>query len=158
MKRLGITGHQGLTAATAQSVTNALSDEIIRAGRVCAISSLAEGADQLFAEETLRQGGILLAVIPSAGYEKGFSDQQALERYRRLLRCAADVVELDYDTPTEEAYWAAGKEVVKLSDQMFAVWDGKSSGGLGGTADIVDFARSEGKPVKVIWPHGSSRS
>jgi hypothetical protein len=157
LKHIGITGHQGLNATTARNVNDALSDEIARAGRICAVSSLAEGADQLFAEEVLRQGGALLAVIPSAGYEKTFSDQRALERYRRLLSRATDVIELGYDSPGEEAYWAAGKEVVKLSDRMLAVWDGEPSAGLGGTADIVDFAHSGGKLVTIIWPQGSNR-
>ncbi|MBS1844264.1 MAG: hypothetical protein JST53_07585 [Actinobacteria bacterium] len=155
---MGITGHQGLDASTASAVSRALVAELSKVGALCGIGSLAEGADQLFAEETLRQGGSLVAVIPSARYETSFSGQQALDTYRRLLGRAETVIELGYDAPGEEAYWAAGKEVVNLSERMVAVWDGKPAGGLGGTADVVAFARLAGKPVDVIWPPGAGRN
>jgi hypothetical protein len=155
--RIGITGHQGLNASTARAVTQALAAELSKVDSLCGIGSLAEGADQLFAEEILRQGGSLVAVIPSARYETSFSGQKALDTYRRLLGRADEVVELTYDSPGEEAYWAAGKEVVSRSDRMLAVWDGRPAGGLGGTADVVAFARSANKPVDVIWPPGAAR-
>lgn len=155
--KLGITGHQGLTASTEQKVKEALEAEISRRGQVCGISSLAEGADQLFAEEVLADGGSLLAVIPTTDYEQSFSDPAALERYRDLRVRASEVVELACPELGEEAYWAAGRRVVELADEMIAVWDGLESRGLGGTADIVDFARKRGIAVTVIWPPGSTR-
>jgi hypothetical protein len=65
---------------------------------------------------------------------------------------------MPYSAPGEEAFWAAGKRVVELSDEIFAVWDGRKAGGLGGTADVVAFARKKGVPVTIIWPTGSSRA
>ena len=51
----------------------------------------------------------------------------------------------------------AGKVVVDRSSVLLAVWDGQPSRGLGGTADVVAYARQRGVPVTVIWPEGASR-
>jgi hypothetical protein len=157
LNRVGITGHQGLDPATTRTVREAIVAELSAGGPICGVSSLAEGADQLFAEEALRLGGALLAVVPSRRYEESFTDTEALGSFERLRERAVEVVEMGYDSPGEEAYWAAGQEVVRLSERMLAVWDGAPSGGLGGTADVVAFARSLGKPVSVIWPPGAAR-
>jgi hypothetical protein len=68
------------------------------------------------------------------------------------------VVELSFDEPTEEAFWSAGRYVVDHADQVLAVWDGQQAGGLGGTADVVAYARAKRKPVTRIWPAGAERS
>ena len=158
MKRIGITGHQGLDRATELRVSDAVRVELEGRGSVRGVTSLAEGADQIFATEVLRQGGALIAVIPSAGYESTFQTSQARKQYRALKANAIEVVELPFARPSEDAYWAAGQRVVDLADEMLAVWDGKQSGGLGGTGDVVAFAREHGVPVTVIWPKGSSRA
>ena len=64
---------------------------------------------------------------------------------------------LEFDAPSEEAFLAAGQRVVELSDELLAVWDGKKAAGLGGTADIVGYAKELKKPVTVLWPAGVSR-
>lgn len=35
-----------------------------------------------------------------------------------------------------------------------AVWDGDAAAGLGGTADVVDYAHACGREAVVIWPPG----
>lgn len=64
---------------------------------------------------------------------------------------------MPYEEPSDEAYLAAGQEVVDLTDTLLAIWDGQPARGLGGTADVVRYARSVGKRVVVIWPLGSAR-
>jgi hypothetical protein len=158
LRRIGITGHQGLGRATAALVAGALHEKLEQlGGPALGITSLAEGADQLFAEAVLESGGSIFAVIPAAGYERSFEDPSALRRYHALRERAGQALELDYREPGEKAYWAAGQKVVELCDQLFAVWDGQPAGGLGGTADVVAFAREQGKTVTVIWPAGASR-
>ena len=51
----------------------------------------------------------------------------------------------------------AGKVVVDRSSVVLAVWDGQPSRGLGGTADVVAYARQRGVTVTVVWPEGASR-
>lgn len=158
MRRIGVTGHQGLDPATVARVSGAVRGELEGQEPVRGITSLAEGADQIFAKEILRQGGDLIAVIPSADYEATFQTPQSLSQYRDLKNRAIEVIELPFARPAEDAYWAAGRKVVELADEIFAVWDGGGSGGLGGTGDVVAFARQRGVPVTIIWPVGSSRA
>lgn len=157
MTRVGITGHQGLPASTRKLVSTAIAAELLELSPVHGISALAEGADQIFATNVLDMGGKLTAVIPSANYAKSFATPAGEATYWRLRAEADDIIELSFASPCEEAYWAAGQRIVELADVMLAVWDGKPSGGLGGTADVVAFAGERGVRVMVVWPAGSRR-
>jgi hypothetical protein len=48
--------------------------------------------------------------------------------------------------------------VVDPSDVLVAVWDGEPARRLGGTADVVAYARERGVPAIVIWPEGATRA
>jgi predicted Rossmann fold nucleotide-binding protein DprA/Smf involved in DNA uptake len=157
MTRVGITGHRDLSERTHVLVTAALATELATFGQLSGISSLAEGADQIFAEEVLKAGGALTAVIPSAEYGRSFETSAGKATYRRLRSQAEEVITLPFPAPSEEAFWAAGRQVVGLADVLLAVWDGSPSGGVGGTADVVAFAGRHGVPTIVLWPPGSCR-
>lgn len=51
---------------------------------------------------------------------------------------------------TEQAHLAAGQAVVDRSERLVTVWDGKPARGIGGTADIVSYARQKGVSVAVL--------
>jgi len=157
MTAIGMTGHQGLTPETEILVGRAITAELKSVRSLAGITSLAEGADQLFAEHVLAVGGRLTVVVPAADYLWAFSDDSAREQYERLLARAEEVVPLPFEKSSEEAYWAAGREVVDRCDRLLAVWNGKPSGGLGGTADVVAYAREHDRPTVVIWPPGARR-
>lgn len=157
MTTIGMTGHQGLTPETEVLVARAIADELRGVPDLVGITSLAEGADQLFAEHVLAAGGGLVVIVPAADYIRTFSDDSARERFRRLLDRATDVIHLPFETSSEDAYWAAGRTVVDRSDRILAVWNGKPAGGLGGTADVVAYAREHARPTVVIWPPGAKR-
>jgi hypothetical protein len=156
MVKVGFTGHQGLTAETAKQVRIALNEYLVRHGDVHGFCSLAEGSDQIFAAALLDQSSQLTAVIPCRDYESTFS-VDALRTYNELKSRAIDVIALDFPDPSEEAFWAAGQRVVQESTEIVAVWDGEPSGGLGGTADVVGYAKRLGKDVHIIWPQGAAR-
>ena len=118
---------------------------------------LGPGADQLFAEAILDVGGLLHVVVPAERYRDGFEDEDARRRYDQLYHRAVYSERLEYVDSTEEAHMAGGRAIVDQSDVLVAVWDGKPSRGLGGTADVVAYARQVGKPVEVIWPEGARR-
>lgn len=149
--RIGVTGHQALPESTLPAITRAVRAQLEAAADVTGVSSLAAGADQLFCSVVLGLGGELEIIVPSDHYESTLSGS-ALLLYYRLLAEAKDVRRLDYARPSEEAFLAAGKEVVERCDLILAIWDGRPAGGLGGTADIVRYARQRGVPVEVIWP------
>lgn len=119
-------------------------------GVVVGFSSLATGADQVFAETVLNNGGRLVAVVPNCCGQPALEpgNEAAFECYRAL---AASVIPIDAPTP-DDAFVLAGRRVVDLSDQMIFVWDGGPSRGAGGTADVVAYAAEAGTPGIILDP------
>jgi hypothetical protein len=154
---VGVTGHQDVPPAALDYIRRALDTQLSSMAPLVGVCSLAAGGDQLFAEAILKQGGALNVVIPCWAYETAFSDQTDQEQYARLLKKADDVVRLDYPAPSEEAFFAAGKRVVDMADELIAIWDGQQARGHGGTADIVDYAQGRKKQIIIIWPEGVQR-
>lgn len=150
--RIGITGHQKLSDETAWTWVKSEISRVLREnGGKQAVTSLAIGADQVFAQVALKEGYNLLAVVPCSGYESTF-DSEKLQNYKKLLEKSLDKVELNFSEPSEEAFYAAGEKVLELSDILVAVWNGKPAKGLGGTGDIVDLAIKQNKQVIHINP------
>lgn len=159
MARIGVTGHQGLPPETAALVDKAVRDFLERLNDpdVVGITCLADGADQLFARAVLERGGALEVVVPAERYRGGLEPPAARVTYDELFAQASHVVRLPFVESTEEAHMAAGRRIVETSDLLVAVWDGKAARGLGGTADIVQHARTRHVPVEVVWPPDASR-
>lgn len=152
--RVGITGHQRLAASASWHWVQTQMESLLSRlpGPVHGFTSLALGADQLFAETVLKRGGSFTAIIPFAGYEDRFTDGEEWDAYHRLLAQAAAVEVLKAAVSNREAYLRAGQQVVLRSECLIAVWDGKPAAGLGGTADVVGYARQNGKQVYHINP------
>jgi hypothetical protein len=149
--KVGITGHQERKGIQWLWVKDTIYAALYKLGNVDkALSSLAAGSDQVFAEAALSLGIPVVAVIPLEGYEQFFKGS-SLVTYRRLLS-QSEPVHLKWSGDPERAFFEAGKRVVDESDLMFAVWDGEQAKGLGGTGDIVEYARQEGKPLIHIDP------
>ncbi|MEU7280538.1 hypothetical protein AB0A69_17395 [Streptomyces sp. NPDC045431] len=158
MKRIGVTGHRDIPDELHAHVRAAMRAAFLgHDGALEALSSLATGADQLFADIALACGAELVAVIPSGDYEDGFADDVELARYRGLRKRATREVRMAFPHSTDEAYYAAGTYIADHCDRLLAVWDGRPARGLGGTGDIVRYARELGKPVTVIWRAGVER-
>ncbi len=156
--RVGITGHQRLKDPSRWPWVRAEIDKLISQlpTPVTGVTSLAIGADQLFAEVVLEHGGTIEAIIPFHGYESNFAVGQARQDYCRLLGLAMRVEILEKTGSDEEAYFAAGKRLVDVIDMLVAVWDGKPAAGLGGTADVVRYALERGKRVLHLNPVSST--
>ncbi|WP_405532061.1 hypothetical protein OG592_30500 [Streptomyces avidinii] len=158
MKRIGVTGHRAIPDSVLGHVEDGLRAVLgSHEGPLEALSSLAEGADQLFAAIALEHGAGLTVVIPSEDYEDAFEDAGALARYRGLRNRATQEIRMDFARSTDEAYYAAGTYIADSCDRLVAVWDGQPARGHGGTAEIVAYARALGKPVTVIWREGVTR-
>lgn len=152
--RIGITGHQRLPDSRLWTwVRSQIDSALDRApAPIVGISSLASGADQLFAQSVLDHGGTLEVIIPFSDYEERFAAETDRQAYRALLDGAARCTILHRTGSDEEAYYAAGRLLVESSDLLLAVWDAKPAKGLGGTGDIVRYAVHLGKPVLHIDP------
>jgi hypothetical protein len=158
--RFGITGHQNIPPDARPTIEARIRDTLARHGgeRLVGIGSLAAGADQLFARCVLDLGGTLVVVIPCDGYETTFGSAVERGAYHAALAAATSVQRLSYPAPSEEAFMAAGTVVADGCDLLIAVWDGQPAVGLGGTGDVVRYARGIGRDVVVVWPDGVRRT
>ncbi|MEV4345188.1 hypothetical protein AB0J83_11995 [Actinoplanes sp. NPDC049596] len=155
--RFGVTGHRVLPPRIAECAVRHWR-EVLPAGSVpYGVSNLADGADQLFAAHVLAAGGTLEAVVPCEGFASSLLADESRARFEDLRRAAAKVVTLPFPEPSEQAYLAAGQALVDRCDHLFAVWDGLPARGVGGTADVVTYARAQGRPVTVLWIEGVIR-
>ncbi|MEV6636013.1 hypothetical protein AB0M54_35210 [Actinoplanes sp. NPDC051470] len=150
--RFGVTGHRVLPPRIAEFAADRWRRELPTGSRLHGVSNLADGADQLFAEHVLSAAGTLHVVLPCEGYSDG-----SRARFEQLRRSAGSVVTMPYAEPSEQAYLAAGQAMVDACDHLFAVWDGCPARGVGGTADVVAYARRRGRPVTVLWLDGVRR-
>lgn len=158
--RVGCTGHQSLSPSTRRDVAAAIASVLAdqTEDTLVGFTSLAQGADQLFAFAVLAAGGQMHVIIPSQGYEQSFTSDQGRDCYTVLLTLAAETTTLPFAEPNEDAYLAAGYEIADRCDVLIAVWDGREAAGKGGTGDIVTYAHEQGIDVRVVWPSGSQRS
>lgn len=156
---IGVTGHRDLREdelpGIRLQVRNLLKDLKerfpYRALRI--LSPLAEGADRLVAKEAIELGLSLAVVMPMPReiYYTEFSDDESIAEFETLYDKAVDV----YDLPIarngtlesisrpgrarELQYAQSGVFLSAHSHILLALWDGKTSGQLGGTAQVVRF-------------------
>jgi hypothetical protein len=151
--KVGITGHQYLKDAKDwEWVRLELNDVLQKLPKpLIGLTCLAIGTDSLFARLLLEHDGSFDVVLPFPGYEQKLPPDER-DEYRRLLKKASRVTTLQKQGTDEESYLEAGKRVVDLSDLLIAVWDGKPAKGLGGTADVVEYARQKQKPIMHLDP------
>lgn len=166
--RIGITGHRDITADHPGLVTEianaveyisellATDPDRIRPGQTAltAVSSLAEGADRLVAEEILKRPGSELEIVlpmPADEYRRDFGSPVSVAQFDEFLnRPGATIDTTRVAGPRDQAYEAAGRAVVDRSDVIIVVWNGKPAAGRGGTAQIYAYAQRWQKPVILI--------
>ena len=123
------------------------------------ISSLAEGADRLVAEEGLNPdlGFKLQCPLPAHRdeYRRDFTEPSSKEEFDRLLGQANAVFEFNGQRAgtwlESGSYEAVGRVTLAQSDMLIAVWDGEE-GKPGGTAQMVREAQQAGIPTIRIAP------
>lgn len=159
MPRIGITGHSNLTTATvplvAAGIRSAL--EQYESNDLVGVTCLARGADQIFARVVLDLGGTIEIVLPAADYRDRKIKPDNAAEFDELSSKAAAIHTMPFAESNSRAYMAASEHVLSTISALVAVWDGKPSGGYGGTADVVEAARKRGLPVTVVWPDDAER-
>jgi len=131
------------------------------------LSPLAEGADRVVARAVLAEPDARLdAVLPLAleDYLEDFATEESRKEFEELLgRCRKPVllrtrrIADDRHDPGDQAelrrdaYAQVGRYVVDHCDVLIAVWDGEPSRGRGGTAEIVQYAREQKRPIIRVW-------
>jgi hypothetical protein len=155
---VGFTGHRRVKHE--QALAHALREVIASLQRCIGLdlvgrSSIASGADTLFAEACLASNMKWIAQLPfpEAEFKKDFSEAD-WKRARALLD-RAERIEISSQTAERpRGYLDCGLATVDGADVMVAVWDGKAARGQGGTAEIVQHARAVQKPLILISPDG----
>lgn len=129
------------------------------------VSSLAEGADTVFAQAATDDARAMqLDVIlpyPRELYKtrQGFSAEAATE-FDRLADHERRHALFELDGDKEEAnlaYLAAGRRVYAHADLLIGVWNEAPEAGPGGTAQILREALETGIPVVWISPTGTTK-
>lgn len=147
----GITGHRQVDGPRVGSGVAEVLDALTSAGFSALVTSLAEGADTLVAEQALSRGWTLEVLLPMeiAPYIATFNDPAHEASFRRFLRSATRVIILE-TKPIELAFPTCGVELVERSEALIAIWDGDAARGPGGTGEVVAFARSKGRSLAWI--------
>ena len=119
--KIGITGHQHVDDVSEWSRITTELQSIIAAELppLIGLTSLAIGADQLFADVVLENGGSIEAIIPFDGYESKFEEGSVRQNYQRLLARATKVTTLPPEQTEERSYpksWKNCGRVIRQDD------------------------------------------
>ncbi|MGW8369569.1 MAG: hypothetical protein ACWGPN_12940, partial [Gammaproteobacteria bacterium] len=163
---IGVTGHRDLVEAEVPRIRARVREFLESLARqfpdrpLRILSPLAEGADQLVAQVALDLG-ISLAVplpMPKEVYMEDFADEKSKCEFETLLSQADAVYELpvapgsirqrwhEYDEDRNRQYAQLGVFLCAHSHMLLALWDGKHSGELGGTAQVIRFHHDDVMP------------
>lgn len=151
---VGFTGHRQVAderlveAAMARALDDLLA---ITQDEWIALSSVAEGSDQLFVREVLARGWAWHAILPlpRTEFARDFGPS-AWKAVESVLQRAERVQVSNESGARQDAYLDSGLETVNGSDVLIAVWDGEAARGKGGTAEVVEYARALGRPILII--------
>ena len=156
---VSVTGHRNLVASETPAIRKRVREFL---SELCArypdrgvsvMSSLAEGADQLVAEEavTLRIPLIAALPMPRDIYMADFTTTRPRESFNQLLSQSSEIFELpitpgntrrsiaEHGKNRTRQYAQLGVFLSAHSHIMLALWDGKDNEKLGGTASVVGF-------------------
>jgi hypothetical protein len=155
---IGVTSHRNLAASEMEPIRQRVRDFFDLLKRafptlpLVALSALAEGGDQLFAAEALAAGARLVVPLPLPKelYVDDFTDPAVRSNFEHLCD-RADIIRLPLlKSQSREAlethgearnrqYAKAGIFIASHAHILMTIWDGKDSGRLGGTAQIVKY-------------------
>ncbi|HWG10397.1 MAG TPA: hypothetical protein VN693_02745 [Rhodanobacteraceae bacterium] len=155
---IGVTSHRNIPARELEPIRARVRELFAQLQRefphspLTILSPLAEGGDQLVAEEGLQLGATLIAPLPFARelYAQDFTDDATRAAFDSL--CArAHMIHLPLlpnhtlddialsGVERNRQYAQAGAFVARHCHLLLAIWDGKTSDRLGGTAQVVEY-------------------
>ena len=155
---VGVTSHRDLREAQVGRLREQMRVQLQRLQaafpdiRLTILSPLAEGGDQLVAEEGLRLGARLVVPLPLPLdlYLRDFQGEEARARFLRLLErgealslpVPGDVAPASLCRPgpaRDLQYARCGLYVADHCHVLLALWDGRPPARLGGTAQVVSY-------------------
>ena len=163
---VAVTGHRDLIASEVPGIRRLVLDMLKGLAhqypdrRLSVMSPLAKGADQLVAEVALELGIDLIVPLPMPKhiYLQDFETPESRAQFESLYASAKDVFELPrakgntlekISRPGQARnveYAQLGVFLCAHCHILLAIWDGKPSGDLGGTAQVVKFHHDDVMP------------
>ncbi|MBK7214983.1 MAG: hypothetical protein IPH88_17175 [Bacteroidales bacterium] len=121
------------------------------------VSALAQGADRMVSRIAMDSLNASLQVIlpfNEAEYREDFKTAEDLYEFEELYKEATITNIHSFEcepapTPRNRGYRHSGEKMAETCDIIIAVWDGGPAKGVGGTAEIVDYALRLNRTV--IW-------
>ncbi|RVC70408.1 DUF1273 family protein [Mesorhizobium sp. M00.F.Ca.ET.038.03.1.1] len=110
-----------------------------------AISGMALGWDEAFAEGATDLGIPFIAAVPFEGHDSRWPPESR-RRFARLVSKAAEV-HIVSDIPGARAMQQRNEWMVDRADKLCALWDGT----FGGTFNCLRYAKKIGRPVENLW-------
>lgn len=159
---IGFTGHRSLPD---EAASRTVLCDFLRGYKastpaiLVGVSSVAAGGDLLFAESCLELDIPLriLLPMPVEDFRSDF-DAAAWARAEHVLAHAVSVEVTGEREERSELYYQCGIQTVQQSRLLVALWDGQQARGVGGTAEIVDFASRIGRPVVCFHSRTGERT
>ena len=161
-RNLGCTGHvnlariKGFDEERVRGEIRAYINNLRQNYTLTAYCGCADGADLLFAEEFLKCGVQLVAVLPCPPEEFTLEHSDGGLEFMRVLESAKEIL---ISPDRENRYVGVSNTIVECCDELLALWDGvetplKNAQGedinLGGTYDTVCRAKSANKKVTLF--------
>lgn len=157
MLKICITGHRDLLDAKTVEDDMAVTLDYFKKmdNELIVFTALAAGADTIFAEQALKKNIPINIVLPfeEKDYKKDFTHDELKVLDSFIKKSQFEVYTKLKTGNTEErntAYLETGKMLVDKADIVLAVWNGKEAAGVGGTGDIVEYAKQKGKQLHII--------
>ena len=155
---IAITGHRFIEFShpIIQAVNSVLST-IIEAHpdkEIELLNPLAEGADQLVAQESRNFINIhLVSVLPLPidEYKETFVSEEGKIALDSYVKTSKKVITLPRVAHPSKAYQQLGKFLVEKAEILIALWNGEKSNGFGGTGEVVELAQQFEKSVYWIY-------
>lgn len=167
--RVGICGHRNLKISGIEQyrkeITSILTDVMKKnsLNEIFLVTSLAEGADTVGVESASSLGLRYEVVLPMdiKLYRNDFSDA-GRDVFDKLFIYAAgsSIVSSPFKSELNDIsidgvqrdlqYLKAGQEIVDRSQCMIFLWDGIDNGLVGGTSNIVKYARDKHKSIYIV--------
>ncbi len=161
---VGVTGHRDIIKEDSEELKNKIKGifkdlkESFNNTPLLLLTSLAEGADRIAAEVALEMNikYIVPLPLPYDEYIKDFQDTK--EGFDYLLKNSLGYFELPigeselessrhYGPSRDKRYESVGAFIAKHSQILIALWDGKDTGIIGGTSQVVKF-KLKGLPTE----------
>jgi hypothetical protein len=150
---IAITGHRDMieTEELKGKVSILFENLLKNTKTLTLLSPLADGADRFVAKiflEKQSKHNQLTLIVPqpfnSERYLQDFDEVSTLE----FIKLRNQALKNFSVTPsTQSGYLDVGRYVVNHSDILLALWDGTINGKIGGTADVVDYAKKKHKEI-----------